>query len=208
MKETNYHPKLTESLFDFNLGYVFTLILALMFMTIGAFTVYGTEIVLDGNATQFSNKLLNVFVSNLGDWSYYVIAIAAFGTIYGTLITVVDAFPRCFARGLRVLKFEDCEKTPEQIAFLEQTYKWIVVVVGFGGFALFYFSAASMLQLLQYVTILSFLLSPLIAFINLRAIQSPSVPLSHRPSYLLMGLAYSGLFALVAFSIYYMIDLI
>ena len=208
MKETNYHPKLVESLFDFNLGYVFTLILALMFMTIGAFTIYGTEMVLDGNATQFSNKLLNVFVSNLGDWSYYIIAIAAFGTIYGTLITVVDAFPRCFARGLRVLKFEDCEKTPEQIAFLEKTYKWILVVVGVGSFALFYFSATSMLQLLQYVTILSFLLSPIIAFINLSVIRSSSIPVSHRPSSLLMALAYAGLFALVAFSIYYLIDLI
>ena len=33
--------------------------------------------------------------------------IAAFGTIYGTLITVLDAFPRCFIRGIRVLKFEE-----------------------------------------------------------------------------------------------------
>jgi len=207
VKATNYHPRLSESLFDFNLGYVFTLLLALMFLTIGAFTVYGTGLVLDGNATQFSNKLLNVFVSNLGDWFYYIIAIAAFGTIYGTLITVLDAFPRCFVRGIRVLKYEDCEKTPQQISFLEKAYKWTVIAVGLGGFALFYFSTASMLQLLHYVTILSFLMSPLIAFINLRAIQSPSVPDSHRPSSLMIGLAYIGLFALIAFSIFYLIDL-
>ena len=30
--------------------------------------------VLDGNATQFANKLLAVFTSNLGEWSYYPIA--------------------------------------------------------------------------------------------------------------------------------------
>jgi len=206
-KDTGYHPQLKESLFDFNLGYVFTMLLALMFMTIGAFTVYGSGTILDGNATQFSNKLLNVFVSNLGGWSYYVIAIAAFGTIYGTLITVLDAFPRCFVRGLRALKYEDFENDDEQIYFLERTYKWTVAIVGLGGFALFYFSAASMLQLLQYVTIISFLLSPIIAFLNLRAIQSPSVPLSHRPSKMMMALAYIGLFALIAFSTYYLIDL-
>ena len=205
MKATSYHPTLKESLFDFNLGYVFTLILALMFMTIGAFTVYGSGTILDGNATQFSTKLLNIFTSNLGDWSYYLFAVAAFGAIYGTLITIMDAFPRCFARGLRVLKFDDSEKTTEQISFLDRTYKWTVLVVGLGGFALFYFSAASMLKLLQFVTILSFIMSPIIAYINLKAIQSTSVPVSHRPSSILIGLAYLGLFSMVGFAIYYLL---
>ncbi len=206
-KSTGYHPTLKESLFDFKVGYIFSLVLALMFMTIGAFTVFGTGTVLDGNATQFSNKLLNIFTQNLGNWSYYIIAVAAFGTIYGTLITVLDAFPRCFVRGLRVLKYEECIKNEEQTAFLESSYKWAVVIVGLGGFALFYFSATSMLQLLKYVTIISFLMSPLIAFINLRAIQSADVPTSHRPSRLLIVLAYIGLVAWVAFAVYYLIDL-
>lgn len=206
-KATNYQPTLRESLFDFNLGYGFTLFLAIMFMTIGVYTVYGTGEVLDGNATQFSNKLLGVFTQNLGEWSYYIIAIAAFGTIYGTLITVLDAFPRCFVRGLRILKFNKLEKNKEQIFFLETTYQWTVILVGLGGFLLFYLSTASMIKLLEYVTIISFLLSPIIAFINIRAIQSANVPSSHRPSSWMMGLAYTGLFSLIVFSIYYLIEL-
>lgn len=208
IKATDYHPQLKESLFDFNLGYLFTLILALMFMTIGAYTVFGTGIELGGNATQFSNKLINIFTQNIGPWSYYVFAIAAFGTIYGTLITILDAFPRCFARGLRALKFKSLEKNSEQVQFLESAYKRTLVIIGLGGFTLFYFSATSMLQLLQYVTILSFLLSPIIAFINLRAITDNSVPQSHRPPFWMMILAYLGLFALVVFSIYYLMDLV
>ena len=117
----------------------------------------------------------------------------------------MDAFPRCFARGLRVLKFDGSNKTAEQISFLDSTYKWTVLVVGLGGFALFYFSAASMLKLLQFVTILSFILSPIIAYINLKAIQSTSVPVSHRPSSILIGLAYLGLFSMVGFAIYYLL---
>ncbi|MEO0338155.1 MAG: Nramp family divalent metal transporter, partial [Bacteroidota bacterium] len=95
----DYEPTLQQVRFDFNLGYMFTTILALMFLVIGAFTVYGSGQLLEGNATQFSNKLLHVFTSNLGQWSYPVLAIAAFGTIYGTLIAVMDAFPRTFVRG-------------------------------------------------------------------------------------------------------------
>ncbi len=206
-KTTNYKPSLKESLFDFNLGYGFTMFLALMFMTIGAYTAYGTGTILDGNATQFSNKLLNVFTQNLGDWSYYVIAIAAFGTIYGTLITVLDAFPRCFVRGVWQLRFSAMEKEVAQAAGLESAYKWTVLTVGIGGFLLFYLSAASMIHLLEFVTIISFLLSPIIAFLNLRAIQHPSVAASYRLSPFKLGLAYIGLFALVAFSIYYLVDL-
>ncbi len=208
IESTDYHPRLGESLFDFNLGYLFTLILAIMFMTIGAYTVYGSGVILDGNATQFSNKLLNVFVTNLGGWSYYIFALAAFGTIYGTLITVMDAFPRCFVRGLRVLKFEEPKNTKKQLSFLDKSYKITLVIVAVGGFSLFYFSAASMIQMLTYATIISFLLSPLIAFINLRAIQSDAIPETHRPSSTLIYLAYLGLIALVAFSIYYLIDLL
>lgn len=209
-RATNYKPTLKESLFDFNLGYGFALVLALMFMTIGAYTVYGTGTVFEehASATQFSNKLLNVFTQNLGDWSYYIMAIAAFGTIYGTLITVLDAFPRCFVRGLRVLRFENADNNEEQTAFLGSAYKWTLIIVGFGGFSLFYFSATSMVKLLGAVTIIAFLTSPVIAFLNLRAIQSSNIPESHRLSPFMIGLAYLGLFALVAFSIYYLVELL
>lgn len=203
-KATNYNPKLNESLFDFNLGYIFAMILAVMFMTIGAYTVYGTGTILDGNATEFSNKLLSVFISNVGDWSYYIIAIAAVGTIYGTLITVLDAFPRCIVRGVRILRFGEIEKSEQQNKFLGKLYKVILIGLGIGSFCLFYFSAASMLQLLQFVTILSFIYSPFIAYINLRAVQSTSVSESYRPSMLMLFMAYLGLIVLIVFAIYYL----
>lgn len=208
IKATNYHPQLRESLFDFNLGYVFTTVLALMFLTIGAFTVYGTGIILEGNATQFSNKLLKVFTTNLGVWSYDVIAIAAFGTIYGTLISILDAFPRCFARGIRVLRYPEINNNREQNIFLKRTYQGTLIALGIGGFSLFYFSRTSMIQLLEIATIMAFLLSPIIGFLNLRAIQSEAVPISHRPSKTLLILAYIGLLALILFSVYYLFDLL
>ena len=127
-KDTGYNPHLKEVLIDFNIGYIFSMMLALMFMIIGAFTVYGSGVLLEGNATQFCSKLFDVFVSNLGNWSYYIIAIAAFGTIYGTLLTVLDAFPRCFIRALRALRFETCEKTPEPVSYTHLTLPTILLV--------------------------------------------------------------------------------
>lgn len=207
IKSTHYHPTRMESLLDFNIGYMFTSILAIMFMVIGAYTLYGSGIKLEGNATQFSVQLIDVFVSNIGGWSYYIISIAAFGTIYGTLIAVLDAFPRCVIRGLRVLKFELCENNKEQNSFLEKHYKSIVTILATGSFLLFYFSTASMIQLLQLVTILSFLLSPIIAWLNLKAVSKSSIPEAFKPGKAMMVWSYLGLSSLILFSLYYLYEL-
>ncbi len=203
-----YKASLKENLFDFNLGYLFATALAIMFMTIGAYTVYGSGELLDGNATQFSNKLLGVFTANLGAWAYPVLAIAAFGTIYGTLITIMDAFPRSFVRGLRVLKFEQIEKTTEQQNFLDRYYQILLIVVGIGGFLLFYLSAASMIKILEWATVISFITAPVIGFLNLRAMQGPNIPKTHRPPTWMILLAYGGLVAMLGFAAYYLINLV
>ena len=216
-RSNNYRPSLKEALFDFNLGYGFTILLALMFLTIGAFTVYGSGQLLEGNATQFSNKLLAVFTANLGDWAYPVMAVAAFGTIYGTLITAWDSFSRSFARGLRAIRYElEFEETegirqpiPNEEAdqFISRMYNVFIILIGLGGFLLFTLFQGGMIAILEAATTLSFLTAPLIAFLNLRAIQSKEVPDSHRAPQWLMMLAYIGLAAMTGFGIYYVIQL-
>ncbi|MEO0340853.1 MAG: hypothetical protein AAF242_16790, partial [Bacteroidota bacterium] len=136
-------------------------------------------------------------------WSYPVLAIAAFGTIYGTLIAVMDAFPRTFVRGWRVLKFAEVKNDEEQQGFLNRYYKITVIAVGIGGFLLFYLSAASMIKILEWATSFSFLIAPFIGFLNLRAIQSQAVPASHRPPKWMIFLAYLGLLAMAGFAVYY-----
>lgn len=207
MRTTGYRPTLKESLFDFKLGYFFTLALALMFLTIGAFSVYGSGQTLTGNSTQFSNKLLAIFTTNIGEWSYPILAIAAFGTIYGTLITAWDAFARSFVRGLQVFKFDEIAHNEEQTAFLQKNYNIFLPIIGLGGFALFYFSAASMIQILTMATSVAFITAPIIAFLNLKSIQSADIPASHRPPQSLIILAYIGLVAMLAFAAYYLFDL-
>lgn len=216
-RSTNYRPSLKEALFDFNLGYGFTVILALMFLTIGAFSVYGSGQLLEGNSTQFSNQLLAVFTANLGDWAYPIMAVAAFGTIYGTLITAWDSFARSFARGLRAfkyeLKFEETEGILQPIsdeegeAFISRMYNVFIILIGLGGFLLFTLFQGGMIAILEAATTLSFLTAPLIAFLNLRAIQSKEVPDSHKAPQWLMILAYVGLAAMSGFGIYYVIQL-
>jgi len=207
-KSSGYKATLRESLFDFHIGYGMTVILALMFMIIGAFTVYGSGTLLEGSSTEFSNKLLNIFTSNIGQWAYPVIVIAAFGTIYGTLITAWDAFARSFVRCIRVFKFGSIEKTEEQYQFLSRNYKLVMIVIGIGGYLLFIFSSSNMIRILEGATIFSFVAGPIIAYLNLKSIQSNSVPESHRPPNWMIRLAWIGLMSMAAFGLYYLYVLI
>ncbi|MFK7899506.1 MAG: Nramp family divalent metal transporter, partial [Cyclobacteriaceae bacterium] len=41
IKQTGYHPSLKETLLDFNIGYIISLVLAILFLSIGAYVLYG-----------------------------------------------------------------------------------------------------------------------------------------------------------------------
>jgi len=204
MKSENLEPNIKLGLFDFNLGYIFTSVLAVMFLVIGIFTIYGSGQQLEGSSTELSNKLLNVFKTNLGEWLHPVFAIAAFGTIYGTLITVFDAFSRSLSWSLRALRFDIIENNKEQNKFLEKYFKLALVLMGIGAFLLFKYSQASMIKMLEFATIISFVSAPAIAFINLRAMNDPDFPAEHKPGFGLMLLSYVGIVIMVLFTVYYL----
>ncbi len=204
-KISQHKGTLKEVLFDFHLGYGFTAVVAFLFLVIGAYTVYGTGQQLDGGTTDFSQKLLTVFSSNLGAWSFPIIAIAAFGTIYGTLITVLDAFTRSFVHGLRALKYDHIAHNTEQDQFLNLFYNYALIVLGIGGFGLFYFSASSMITILEWATIISFLVAPIMAFLNLKVIQT--LKGEFEVTKFILGLSYIGLLVMVIFVVYYVLNI-
>ena len=207
-KVSGLKANLKEVLFDFKLGYWMTVVLALMFALIGAFTVYGSGNLLKGSSTDISNQLLQIFVTNIGSWSYPIIVIAAFGTIYGTLITAWDAFARGFVRSVRVLKFENVENNEEQLSFLDKFYTPTMLLIGVGGFLLFLFSQSNMIKLLEGATIFSFVAGPVIAYLNLRAIQGDDIPADHKPPKWMISVAWIGIALMIAFALYYVFTLI
>lgn len=93
IKQTGYHPSLKEALFDFNLGYIGTAVMAIFFLSLGALVMYGSGEVLSANGVEFSGQLIQLYTLNIGNWAYYIIAIAALATMFSTTLTVLDAYP-------------------------------------------------------------------------------------------------------------------
>ena len=55
------------------------------------------------SAGAFSNQLIEMYTSSLGNWSYYIIGIAAFSTMLSTTITTLDASPRAMSETTKLI---------------------------------------------------------------------------------------------------------
>ncbi|MFT6971120.1 MAG: Mn2+/Fe2+ NRAMP family transporter [Roseivirga sp.] len=197
IKQIGYKPKLKEILADFNFGYIVTAVLALCFLTLGAKVMYGTGVELSSNSTVFSDQVVTLYTSALGNWAYLVIAIAAFSTMFSTTITVLDGFGRAMGQTTRLLFFK---KASERSA-----YNWMMVIVAAVSFLFILLLSSNLRDLVDLATTLSFIIAPVIALINYRVITSDQVSEEFRPGKKLLLLAKSGIVFLIVFAIIYII---
>ncbi len=202
-EETGYMPKLKESLLDFNIGYIGTAILSLGFLSLGAIVMYGTGEELSASGAVFAGQLINLFTTSLGSWSYFIIAIAALATMVSTTLTCLDAYPRVLAPTTKILfKKLDTKKNTRRISIF-----WLLIVTS-GTIFIFAFFMSNMKAMVDFATIVSFLVAPILGYLNLRVVNMEHVPKYARPKKILIVLSWIGLFFLTAFGIYYIVNII
>tara|TARA_Y100000589_G_C27183695_1_gene641830 strand:- start:1354 stop:2661 length:1308 start_codon:yes stop_codon:yes gene_type:complete len=107
-KDTKYNSTLEEAEFDFNLGYLITVITAIFFVTLGAITMYGTgEGMLSGSGVLFAQNLIKLYTESIGQWSKWIIIPASFAAMFSTTITCLDAYPRSISAIQGLLQEKD-----------------------------------------------------------------------------------------------------
>ena len=95
-----------SALFDFNVGYITTVLIGLCFVLLGAFVMFGSGQTFSNNGSEFANQLIQLYTINLGDNVKILISVAAFTTMLSTTITCLDASPRAMSQTLRLLNFK------------------------------------------------------------------------------------------------------
>jgi Mn2+/Fe2+ NRAMP family transporter len=195
MKQTGYQPKLKEILFDFNFGYIITAFLALCFLTLGAYVMYGSGVELSSNSAEFSDQVVRLYTSAIGDWAYLIIAIAAFSTMFSTTITVVDGFGRAMGETVRLMFFKN--------AGVKTLYTAMMVIVAGVSFIFILLLASNLKDLVDLATTLSFVIAPVFAYINYKVIMSDQIKDEYKPKPWLKNLALAGLIFLTVFAIIY-----
>ena len=195
--EKNKNQKITnkESLFDFNVGYISTVILGICFVSLGALVMYNSGISFSNSGSVFAGQLIELYTSNLGDSFYLIISICAFTTMLSTTITCLDASPRTMSRATQLLTNQ-----------INKNYyfHWISVL-SLGTMLIFYFLLSEMGALVEIATVLSFVTAPFYAILNYKLVVSKNMPKSRRPSRSMRILSITGILFLTLFALGYIL---
>ncbi len=195
--EKNKNQKITnkESLFDFNVGYISTVILGICFVSLGALVMYNSGVSFSNSGSLFAGQLIELYTSNLGDSFYLIISICAFTTMLSTTITCLDASPRTMSRATQLLTNQ-----------INKNYyfHWISVL-SLGTMLIFYFLLSEMGALVEIATVLSFVTAPFYAILNYKLVVSKNMPKPHRPSKSMRILSITGILFLTLFALGYIL---
>ncbi|WP_417370409.1 Nramp family divalent metal transporter [Gelidibacter japonicus] len=196
-RKVNNTYNVKSSLFDFNVGYLATIIIGLGFMALGALVMFQSGSTFSDKAGEFSNQLISMYTKSLGNWAYLIIGIAAFTTMFSTTLTTLDASPRTMAKTTELL-FGHSSKRNYLL--------WISILIA-GTVSIYFFLGSEMGLLIKVATIISFLTAPFYAIINYKLISSKHTPVEWRPSLKIHVLSWLGILFLIGFSLWYLTTL-
>ena len=211
IKQTGYHPSLKETLFDFNFGYLASAILALFFVTLGAYLMYGTGEELPKGPGPFAASVVDMYTSALGGWSYWIIAPAAFSIMFGTAIAVFDGYSRSVSR-IMVLLMQSKEPS-RKIETRKIEYNGTLIILAGVAFGILVYTdvlnpntkSQGFKSLVDFTTAFSFIVAPIIAILNFILVNKKYIGNDFEPPIWKKVLSYTGIIFLIAFSIFYFV---
>lgn len=202
MKQTNYRPKLKETLFEFRLAYLITGILAVMFVTLGAFIFYGSGEELPNNNAHFAHKIVTLYTQTIGDWSYLIISASAFTVMFGTIIAVFDGYSRSLQRTVDLIFTKKEQTLPtKNRAF----YILFLLILATGSLIVIFQFGDNLKELVDFATVLSFVIAPIIAIFNYRLVTGKFLVKESQPSIYLKILSLAGILFLIGFAVVFII---
>jgi Mn2+/Fe2+ NRAMP family transporter len=197
-KDTGHHATMREAMIDFHLGYLATVILAVVFLALGALVIHGSGQEYSMASAAFASQFLHMYTEMIGPWAYWIVAIAAFSAMFSTTLTCVDGYPRSLATCSVLLAGRDNES-----AFKRMHIVWIAVSTVV-AYLLIKFLLTNLGKMLEVAMVISFLTSPVFAWIYYRAISAPWVPMEYRPGPVLKILSWGGIAFFIGFSLLFL----
>jgi Mn2+/Fe2+ NRAMP family transporter len=184
-----------QAIFDFNVGYLGTIFLAVCFVILGALVMYNSGESFSNKGDVFAGQLITLYTKNLGNLAYVFIAIAAFTTMFSTTITTLDASPRTMTKANDLLFSEK----------IKLNYWFWILLLGVGTYIILRYFRDDMGLMVKIATILSFLTAPFYAILNFILINGKHTPKKYQPSIYMKILSVCGIIFLIGFSIWFLL---
>ena len=184
---------LQDATFDFNVGYITTAILALVFCALGALIQYGNGEEVYSASAAYIAQFVNMYASVFGDWSRLLITFIAFLCIFGTVLTVVDGYSRANDEALRLLlnKKENSKSSLSIWISLTSIISLIIVYLFSGNVA----------TMLRFAMIASFITTPFFGLLNYKLVNTKD----HKVKPWLKVLSIIGLIYLFGFALFFIV---
>lgn len=163
------------ALFDFHVGFVTSLVLAICFLIMGTVVLLGREVEMAGSSAVFAARFVGIFTEVIGQWTELVVGVAAITVMLSTVLAVVDGFPRVYANA--VTKLAKGAGVPSEER-LYQGFLWFQIATS--GFVL-YMLPRSFGAFIDFITALGFLTGPVVAFMNHRIMFCGEIPPDRQP---------------------------
>lgn len=197
-EETGHAATVREAQIDFHIGYIATALLAAVFLALGALVMFGSGEPFQAGAG-FARQFVELYTRALGAWIRPVVALAAFLTMFSTVLTCVDGYPRALAASLQRM-------IPSRRIPFRPLYSGTMIAIALVSLLITGLSMKSLKAMLDAAMILSFLAAPVFAVINYRIVISPFMPESARPGPAMRALSLAGIVYLIGFSLVFVIS--
>ena len=179
---------LGQELFDFQFGYIMTLALALLFLALGALVMKPAGIVFASGASAFAKQFIDLYTDTLGQWTFPLIGTAAFLAMLSTILTLVEAYPRTLVVGAK--EFASLSLLH---GVSDSQCRGLIALV---SALLIVFFSSSFQIFIDFVTMVSFLSSPYLGYLNLRLYKNKWVQERTCPSLWLLVIGWLGVVSL------------
>ncbi len=184
---------------DFNVGYLSAAFIGLLFFLLGVLVMFGSGTSFSSNSVEFSSQLIDLYGQTLGNWSKPLISVAAFITMFSTVLTVTDAYPRVISELKEPQKEAEYSKKDKW-----KLYKISIFIIPMFSLSLLFIFSGSFTLLVDFAAGLSFLSAPFLAWFNYKLVTGKQMPPKHRPGrfYRIFSMFCFGL--LVVFNLVYL----
>jgi len=191
--------ELDEARFDFNVGYITTIVIALCFLLMGSVILFGSGVDLSANSVGFAAQLIGLFTQTVGGWIAPVIRVAALAVMFSTVLAVIDGFARVYADVT-----ERLIGTRESLWTQDRLYISYMVIQAGVALALMLYFLQSFGAFIGFVTTVGFLVAPVIAYLNHRIMLNEPLAQAARPPAWLRNWSAASIAVLTLVSVAYL----
>jgi Mn2+/Fe2+ NRAMP family transporter len=205
-RDSQHTASLQEAETDFNLGYSISVITALFFVILGAYTMYGSDDgMLAGSGVVFAQNLIRLYTDAIGPWAAWIIIPAAFAAMFSTTLTCLDAYPRSISaiQGL-LLGVDRGDAAPGPQSRRLDAWILIHLLTALAALLWAYSGGIGVKDFVFGAMTGTFLTAPVFAWMAMDTMNSELVAPDHRDGPLMRGLSWFGVVFLIGFSLLFL----